>query len=114
MSLKYRITIRYKFLDILCINTIFFSDATFRKGSGHPHGRGFTITLGRNPLDQWALRSRDLYLTTLTMHKRQTSISLVGFKHAIPSIERSQTDALDRAVTGMSPSKQYPLYQLDQ
>jgi hypothetical protein len=39
---------------------------------------------------------RDRYL-----HKRPTSMSLVGFEPAIPAIERPQTYALERRVTGI-------------
>jgi hypothetical protein len=46
----------------------FFCDATAPGGLGPPSYRGFTITLrhttlGRNPLDEWSARHRDLYLT---------------------------------------------------
>ena len=58
------------------------------------HYRGFTITLrhttlGRTPLGEWSARCRDLYLTTHNTHKRQTSMTLVGFEPAIPATERS-------------------------
>jgi hypothetical protein len=36
-------------------------------------------TLGRTPLDEWSARLRDLYQTTHNTHKRQTSMSPVGF-----------------------------------
>ena len=32
------------------------------------------ITVGRTPLDEWAARRRDLYLTTHNTHNRQTSM----------------------------------------
>jgi hypothetical protein len=32
---------------------------------------GTTITLGRTPLDDWSARSRDFYMTTHNIHKRQ-------------------------------------------
>jgi hypothetical protein len=69
--------------------------------------RGFAIThfrhttLGRTPLDEWSACHRDLYLTTHNTHKRQTSMSPAGFEPTIPANERLQTDALDRAVTGI-------------
>jgi len=108
MILKYRITIRYNSLNILCISAIFFNGARVLRGPEHPYPRGFTIIHGRNPQDEWAVRSRELYLTTHTMHKRQTSMSPSGFKPAIPSSERPQTDALDRVATDIGPSTQYP------
>jgi hypothetical protein len=84
----------------------FFSGATVPNGPGPPHYRGFTITLrhirlGRTPLDEWSVRRRDLYLTTHDNIKRQTSMPPAGFEHAIPTNQRSQTHALDRAATGI-------------
>ena len=38
------------------------------------------ITVGRNPLDEWSARRRDLYLTTHNTHNRQTSMPPVGFR----------------------------------
>jgi hypothetical protein len=57
------------------------------------------ITVGRNPLDEWSARRRDLYLTTHSTHNRKTSMPPVGFKPTISAGERSQTYALDRAAT---------------
>ena len=57
-------------------------------------------TVGRIPLDEWSARRRDLYLTTHNTHNRQTSIPLVGFEPTIPTTERPQTHALERAATG--------------
>jgi hypothetical protein len=37
-------------------------------------------TVGRNPLNEWSVRSRDLYLTTHNTHNRQTSMPRVGFE----------------------------------
>jgi hypothetical protein len=73
-------------------------------GPRPPHCWGFEITfrhttLGRTPLDEWSARCRDLYLTTHSTHKRQTSMGLAGFEFAIPVSERPQTHALDRAAT---------------
>jgi hypothetical protein len=56
-------------------------------------------TLGRTPLDEGSGRRKDLYLTTQTMYKRQTSMSPVGFEPTIPASARTQTYALDRAAT---------------
>jgi hypothetical protein len=58
-------------------------------------------TVGRTPLDEGSARRRDLYLTTQTLHKRQTAMPAVGFEPAIPASARPQTYALDRAATGI-------------
>ena len=57
-------------------------------------------TVSRTPLDEWAARRRDLYLTTHNTHNRQTSMPPVGFEPNISAGERPQTYALDRAATG--------------
>ena len=57
-------------------------------------------TVGRTPLHEWSAR-RNLYLTTHNTHNRQTSMPPAGFKPAIPTSERPQTHALDRAATGI-------------
>jgi hypothetical protein len=54
-------------------------------------------TVGRTPLDEGSARRRDLYLTTQTLYKRQTSMSPVGFEPTILASARPQTYALDRA-----------------
>ena len=56
-------------------------------------------TVGWNPLDEWSVRRRDLYLTTQNTHKRLTSMSPVGFEPTISAGERPQTHTLDRAAT---------------
>ena len=65
------------------------------------------ITVGRNPLDEWSARRRDLYLTTHNIHNRQTSMTPVGFEITISAGERPQTYALDRAATGIGTSYLY-------
>ena len=57
-------------------------------------------TIGRTPLDEWSARRRDLYLTTHNTHKRQTSMSPVGFELIISASERPQTYALGGVATG--------------
>ena len=42
-------------------------------------------TLGRNPLDGWSVRRRDLYLTTHNNQKRQISMSSRGIRTRNPS-----------------------------
>jgi hypothetical protein len=58
-------------------------------------------TLGRNSLEEWSARRRDLYLTTRNTHKTQTSNPWSGFEPAVPATERPQTHVLDSAVTGI-------------
>jgi len=41
-------------------------------------------TVGTTPLDEWSARRRDLYLT---IHNKQTSMSLVGFESTISAGE---------------------------
>jgi hypothetical protein len=65
-----------------------------------PH-RGFTIKLrhamlGGTALDEWSARRRE-YLTK--QHKRQASMSLVGFEPEIPASEWPQIYVLDRTAT---------------
>jgi hypothetical protein len=83
---------------------ILFYVATAPRGPGSPHYRGFTIilrhiSLGKNPLDEWSVRRRDLYLTTNNTHKGEISMTPTGFEPAMPQSERAQTHALDRAST---------------
>ena len=47
-------------------------------------------------------RRRDLCLTTHNTHKAQTSVSPAGYKPAITANELRQTNAVDRAATGIS------------
>jgi hypothetical protein len=58
-------------------------------------------TVGRTPLDEGSARRRDLYLTTQTLYKRQTSMPAVGFEPMILARERPQTYTLDRAAIGI-------------
>jgi hypothetical protein len=53
-------------------------------------------TLNRTPLDEWSAWCTDLYLTTNNTHKRQTSMSPVGFEPTIPVSKRLQIWILDR------------------
>ena len=56
-------------------------------------------TIGRNPLDEWSVRGRDLHLETHNTHKVQKSTPSAGLEPASPERERPQTDALDHAVS---------------
>jgi len=58
-------------------------------------------TVSRTPLDEWSVRRRDLYLTTQNTHNRQTSTPPMGFEPTIPTGERPQTYALDRAASNL-------------
>jgi hypothetical protein len=95
-------------MSILCFRctTPFSSSATLRSQPGRPYYRGFTITLrritlGSTPLDKWSARHRDLYLTTHSTHKRQTSMLPARFEPTIPASEWPQTHALDRTANGI-------------
>jgi len=57
--------------------------------------------VGRIPLDEWSTRSKDLYLTSHSTHKRQTLLPPAGFELTFPTNERPQTHALDLAITGI-------------
>ena len=75
-------------------------------GPRSPHYRGFMITLrhatlDRTPLDELSAQRRDLHLTTHNTHNRQTPMLPAGFQPTIPTSERPQIHALDRAVTGI-------------
>jgi len=56
-------------------------------------------TLGRPPLDVGKARNRDVYLTTHTSHKRETSTPPAGFKPTILESQQLNTQALNRAAT---------------
>jgi len=53
-------------------------------------------TCVRTPLDHWSARLRHLYLTKYNTHKRQTSMSPVGFEPAFPASKRPQSHTLNR------------------
>jgi len=55
----------------------------------------------KTPLGDWSAQSRDFYLTTHTMHNRQTSMPTAGFEPAIPANERPQTYASESVTTGI-------------
>ena len=63
-----------------------FYGGTAYDGPGHPHW-GWTITHGSTPLDVGSARRRNLYLTAQNPQN--------------PASERPQTQALDRAATGI-------------
>ena len=58
-------------------------------------------TVGRTRLEELSARRRDFYLTTHnTQHSQQMPMPPVVFEPTISAVERPQTYALDRAVTG--------------
>jgi len=74
-------------------------------GPGPPHCRGFTITTQTHHT-QYGSSGRVISQTqgpdnTNNSHKRQTSTHPAGFEPVIPTSERPQTHALDRAATGI-------------
>ena len=70
--------------------------SSFTKFLNHTQRR---TTVCRTPLDEWAARRKDLYLTTQT-HNRQTSMPPVWIEPTVSAGERPQTYALDCAATG--------------
>ena len=94
------------------ITKCFFLRSNIPVGPRPPYCWGFEITLrhitlGRTPSNEWSTHRRDLYLTT---HNRQTSMPPVEFKPAIPSTERLQTYALNRAAIGVVHYKLSPIF----
>jgi hypothetical protein len=85
----------------LILQLCFFYGMIAPSGPGPPHYRGFTITLGRTPLDEWSAQSRDLYLTIHNTHKRQISMPPGGIRARGPSNERPQIHALDCTATAV-------------
>jgi len=73
---------------------IYFHGSTAPSGPGPALCPLLTITffghttLGRTPLEEWSARRRDLNLTTLNTHKRQTSMPPGGFEPPIPADKR--------------------------
>jgi hypothetical protein len=51
------------------------------------------------PLDEGSARRRDLYLTTHSSHKRETSVTRAGLELLIPAYEQPRTHVLDRVVS---------------
>ena len=88
----------------VCVYTyvcIFSHGATAPSGPRTHRYRGFTITqkhtpLGWTHLDEWSARRSDLYWTT-----NNTLEKYSRFEPAIPTSERPQTHALERAATGI-------------
>ena len=57
-------------------------------------------TLHRTPLGELSARRRELYLTTNSITKRQTSVPPAVFEPTVPASEQPQTHTLDRLATG--------------
>jgi hypothetical protein len=98
------------FSAIMATVFIIFVSQSFPLLPVHSRCRGCLFSLdhtqthtavSRTPLDEGSARRRNLYLTTQTLYKRQTSMPPVGFESTIPASARPQTYALDRAATGI-------------
>ena len=81
-----------------------FHGTTVPSEPGPPHYWRFTITLRhttlyRTPVEEWSARRRDIYMTTHTIHTKQTSMPLARFEPTIPVCEQPQIHALGRAAT---------------
>ena len=61
------------------------------------------------PLDNGSARRRDLYVTTLKTHKRQTFKLQAGFEPAVPASEKLQTHALEIAANRIESRNIYEL-----
>jgi hypothetical protein len=98
----------FRNMHLIPTSTFFSRGAATQRGSWPPHPWGFLdhtqprTTVGRTTLDELSACHRDLYLTTHNTHNRQKSMPPVGFEPKIPTGERPQTYALDRAATGTS------------
>ena len=94
---------------ILTIDLLFSCGATTQIGPmppllnilDHIQLNTHTHTSRKTPLDELSVRQKDVYLTTLDNHNRQTSMPSAEFETAIPKSERPQTHALDRPATGI-------------
>ena len=101
-----------KLLYKLCIfRAIFPRCNAAPRGPGPHHYRGFTITLGKTPLDEWSARRRDISSDN-TQHpqERETTMPTAGFEPAIPASERPQTHTSDRTATGIEFHSMHTLY----
>jgi len=65
--------------------------------ASRPHSVRHNL-FGRNPLEEWSARRRDLYLATHNIHEGQISLPPAGLEPAVPAIELQQIHALDLAV----------------
>ena len=60
-----------------------------------------THTYVVSPLEEKSALSKNVYLTTRNIQRRQTSMLPAGFEPAIPASERPKTHALNRAYIGI-------------
>ena len=70
--------------------------------------------LGRNPLDEWSARRRDLYLTTHKTYNRQIFMASGGFEPTIPVNELPKNHALEQCFSTFvrpRPGKFYFFYK---
>jgi hypothetical protein len=91
---------KYIFFSLGAITPLWVLATSFTRFVFLDHTQRHT-TVGRTPLDEYSTRRKDLYLTTHNTHNRQTPTISAG--------ERTQTYALDRAVTGTGETEIYPL-----
>ena len=59
-----------------------------------------THTLGKTSRNEGSARCTELYMTTHSLHSRQTPMTTVRFEPAMLASKRPQTLASDRATTG--------------
>ena len=92
---EYRLTLR-----LLMSYIYIYMEHLFLMFLDHTQRRS---TVGRNPLDDWSARRRDLYLTTHDTHNRQISMPPVGFEPKISAGERPQAARLLRSWVRIPP-----------
>jgi hypothetical protein len=82
---------------LMITTSFFFHGSTAPRGPRPPHCRASDLTLwhtikGRNSLDEWSARRRDLYWTTHKTRRKKTLMPPCGIRTRNPS----RRDALDR------------------
>ena len=90
-------------------NTRFFFSVAFRPDFGVWASLSHSLDTPHSVALLWTSDQPDLCLATLDTHNRQTSMTPAGFEPAITASERPQTQALDRAATGIGPHTRYSL-----
>ena len=90
---------------------------TVPSGPGTPHYRGFTMTPRhtthvRQDSSGWVISQMQRLLTTLSTHKRQTSMPPAGLESTIRASERAAADRHVRPYDRWDPPLVYTLYKL--
>ena len=109
-SLKLQVLLKETSSNAYTLSVPSFYNVFFYHGVQPPVGQGSSFTrfldhtqrrttFGRTPLDERSVHRGDLYLTTHNIHKRQTSMTPLGFEPTIPVGEWPPSHALDRAAT---------------